>query len=84
MSNIVRICDMGYREVIDLHSGARLGFVRDAEIDLEHGKVLALIVPGKLRFFGLLGREAEVKIPWSNIEKIGEDLIFVKNVGRLR
>ena len=72
-----RIADLSYKEVIDLQTGQRLGYVRDAEIDPETGKVVALIIPGRLRWLGLLGREPETVIPWDGIRRLGEDIIFV-------
>ena len=72
-----RITDLSYKEVYDMDSGRRLGYVRDAEIDPETGRVTALIIPGKLRWLGLLGREEELVIPWSRIRKLGEDIQFV-------
>ena len=44
------------KEVIDLSDGSRLGYVGDLMVDLEAGRVTALVVPGRLRLFGLLGR----------------------------
>ena len=73
-----RITDLSYKEVIHLQTGQRLGYVRDAEIDPETGKVVALIIPGRLRWLGLLGREPETVIPWERIQRLGEDLIFLK------
>ena len=72
-----RITDLSYKEVIDLQTGQRLGYVRDAEIDPETGKVVALIIPGRLKWLGLLGREPETVIPWEGIRRLGEDIIFV-------
>ena len=37
------------KEVIDLHSGQRLGYVCDAEYDPCDGKILSIIVPGQGR-----------------------------------
>ena len=39
----------------------------------------ALIIPGRLRLLGLLGREEDAVVPWENIEKIGEDIILVRH-----
>ena len=72
-----RITDLSYKEVIHLQTGQRLGYVRDAEIDPETGKVVALIIPGRLKWLGLLGREPETVIPWDGIRRLGEDIIFV-------
>lgn len=72
-----RITDLSYKEVIHLESGQRLGYVRDAEIDPHSGRVTALVIPGRLKWLGLLGREPETVIPWERIRRLGEDIIFV-------
>ncbi len=72
-----RSSDFKQKEVINLSDGKRLGFVSDVEIDLEEGKIDAIILPGVGKLFGLLGKESEFIIPWEKIKKIGEDIIFV-------
>ena len=52
-----RIAELRYKEVISVEDGTRYGYVGDMEVDLETGQVRALVVPGRRRFFGLLGRE---------------------------
>ena len=82
MEQSCRIFDMGYKEVIDLETGARLGYVYDAEIELETGRVKTLFATVPARMFGLFGREEDVAIPWENIEKIGDDIILVRGAIR--
>ena len=65
------------KEVICLRDGRRLGFVCDAQFQLPEGNLIALIVPGPCRFFGLLGRKEDYLIPWSCIRRIGPDIILV-------
>lgn len=72
-----RIADLRYKEVISVEDGTRYGYVGDMEIDLETGRVKALIVPGRRRFFGLLGREEDKYIPWDTVSRFGEDIILV-------
>ena len=36
-----------------------------------------MVIPGKPKCFGLLGREEDVVIPWEKIEVIGQDTILV-------
>lgn len=79
-----RISDLSLREVIDLDSGRRLGRVRDALVDTGTGRVTALIVPGRLRCLGLLGREEELLLPWEALEKLGEDILLVRRGKRER
>ena len=49
----------------------------DVEIDLDNGKVDAIVLPGGGRLFGLIGRDNEFIIPWERVKKIGEDIILV-------
>lgn len=73
--------DLRYKEVIDVHSGFRLGYVCDAEFDDVQGQLISLITPGKPRFFGLFGREDDIVLPWSCIVRIGSDIILVETKG---
>ncbi len=69
--------ELACKDVININDGGRLGFVDDVEIDLDDGKVKSLIVYGRRKFFGLMGREDDLVIPWESIQKIGEDIILV-------
>lgn len=66
------------REVINLCDGSRLGYVTDVRMDLVGGRVLALCVPSDKGLLGMLGTGEDLVIPWENIEKIGEDIIFIR------
>lgn len=72
-----RIADLREKEIISVSDGSRFGYVGDVEFDLQSGQVRALIVPGRLRLFGLLGREADVVVPWESVKRFGEDIILV-------
>ena len=66
-----RIAELRYKEVISVTDGSRFGYVGDMEVDLESGQVRALVVPGRLRLFGLLGREEDRYIPWDRVRRFG-------------
>jgi len=72
-----RTADLKQKEVINVADGRRLGFVCDVEIDLESGRIDAIVLPGGGRLFGIIGRDSEFIIPWDRIKKIGEDIILV-------
>lgn len=76
-----RIAELHCKEVINVCTGFRLGYVSDAELDTKDGRVTALIVPGPYRFFGLLGHEDDFYLPWGCIERIGKDIILVNIPG---
>lgn len=73
--------DLRYREVIDIHTGLRLGYVCDLEFDDTDGRIISLITPGRAKMFGLLGREDDYVLPWSCIVRIGSDIILVEAKG---
>jgi YlmC/YmxH family sporulation protein len=79
-----RITQLRRKDLIDVHSGSRYGCVGDLEIDLETGQVRALVVPGRLRLLGLLGRERERVFPWACVRCFGEDTILVDGAGEER
>ena len=74
-----RMEELRYKEVISLADGSRFGYIGDVELDLESGRVLALVVPGRRRLFGLLGREEDRHIPWGAVRRFGEDIILVED-----
>ena len=72
-----RLSDMRYREVIHVSTGQRLGYVSDAVVDHDTGRVTELIVPGRARFFGLFGREDDYILPWDSIRHMGRDILLI-------
>ncbi len=73
----LRICELKYREVINVRDCKRLGFAGDIDFDLETGCILAIIVTGPPTICGFLGREKEYVIPFSCIRQVGPDIILV-------
>lgn len=73
----MRIAELRYKEIINVSNGHRLGFVSDIDMDVVSGKVMALIVPGPCRFFGLFGREDDYVLPFDAISRIGSDIILI-------
>lgn len=66
------------KEVIDMKTGMRLGFVDDIEIDTETENVVSLIIFGRSRAFGIMGRDDDIVIKCSDIALVGEDTILVQ------
>ena len=71
-----RIIDMRHKEVINVKDGTRLGCVCDVEIDTTDARVVSIVIYGRLRCFGLLGREDDIVIKWQDIQVIGDDTIL--------
>ena len=73
-----RISELRCKEVINIVTGARYGYVGDVELELEEGVACALIVPGPARFFGLFGRGEDRVFPWECVRRFGDDIILVE------
>jgi len=71
-----RFNDLRSKEVINISSGKRLGFVCDVEFDLINGKILSLVLPKKSNIFSF-SKDNDTIIKWDQIKKIGNDIIIV-------
>ncbi len=74
---IARITDMHDKEVINVCDGTRLGYVDDVEVDTCTAQIVSLVIYGKNKCLGLLGRDADIVIHWKDIEVIGEETVLV-------
>jgi YlmC/YmxH family sporulation protein len=81
---LCRFSEFRYKEVISVKTGTRLGYVCDAEFQAAEGRISALVVPGKAKYFGLLGREEDYILPWECITRVGEDIILVESEASIR
>ena len=75
---VCRINDFKYKDVVDAADGCRLGYVGDVELDTADARLTAIVIRGRLRLFGLLGREEDTVICWQDIQLIGEDTVLVR------
>ena len=62
-----RLGDLRSKYVINVRNGCKLGYVDDVEIDTVSAGVNSIVIRGKLRFFGILGREEDIIIPWEDV-----------------
>ena len=74
---MTKFTDLHCKEVICVSDGRRLGYISDARIELPEGKVVAIIVPGPCRLFGIWGRRDDYVIPWECICRMGPDIVLV-------
>ena len=65
------------KEVVQLEQGVCLGRADDLAFDPATARLQSLILLGRPRLFGLLGREENLTIPWQEIETIGTDAELV-------
>ena len=74
---MIKISDLRNRDVVNILDGKKLGNIIDIDLDLDNGKVVALVLPGRVKGFLFTKRE-EVVVPWQKIVRIGRDVILVE------
>ena len=75
----MNIAQLHRKDVIQARTGANLGRVDDVEFAPESARVEGLVMRGRPRLFGLLGRDADVIIPWQEVVQLGEDVLLVSS-----
>lgn len=74
---MLKLSDIREKEIININNGEKMGYVYDFELDLDKGKVVALIMSGPSKVLGLFGGNGDIIIGWEDIVKIGTDAILV-------
>ncbi len=72
----MRLADLQRKDIVNLKDGKRLGRIIDVEIN-GLGSIEYLVVEPK-RFFRFFSSSEETTIIFSQINKIGEDVILVE------
>ena len=67
------------KDVINLNSGMKVGNIIDIKINSETGKIESLILEKK-KFSSIFNSNDEIEIYWTQINKIGEDVILVESL----
>ncbi|HLR36176.1 MAG TPA: YlmC/YmxH family sporulation protein [Tissierellales bacterium] len=71
------ISDIKTKEVINIATGERLGYVYDFEIDMEKGKITSFVLPSNTKGLGIFSKPNDIIIYWEDIIKIGADTILI-------
>lgn len=78
---VYELCE---RDVVNVTTGQNLGKVDDISFEPETASITGVILYGRLKLFGLLGREEDRYIPWSSVRRFGEDIILVEQEPQLK
>ena len=71
------LTELRNKEIINIKTGTRLGYVDDIEFDTEDSAVKSFIVYGRARLFGFLGRDDDIIITCDDIAIVGVDTVLV-------
>lgn len=69
------------KEVVDASDGKKLGYICDIGIDIGTGRIDRIILPKNCKWYNPFNDKNKIAIPWSDIQKIGDDVILVNICG---
>ncbi len=78
MLAMAKISEFQVKDIINMADGKKLGNISDLEINVQTGKIEAIIVSSSGKLLGLFNKEDLITIPWKKIKKIGADVILVE------
>lgn len=71
------LSELRNKEVVETKTGIILGRIDDIEINADDSSIDSVIVYGRPKLFGLMGRDSDIVIKYSDIDLIGKDAILV-------
>ena len=67
------------KDIISISTGQNIGRADDIEFDEKSATVQNLVVFGRPKLFGLLGRGKDVRNAWKDVMTVGRDVILINS-----
>ena len=67
------------KDIISISTGQNIGRADDIEFDEKSATVQNLVVFGRPKLFGLLGRGKDIRIAWKDVMTVGRDVILINS-----
>ena len=72
----MRLSELQKKDIINTKDGKKIGNIIDINID-DNGNLASLVVEKTVFLISMFSNKNEIEIKWSQIQKIGEDVILV-------
>ena len=72
----MRLSDLQKKDVVNVNDGSKIGNIIDIRLD-DKGNMDGFIVEKNKFIISMFTNTNEIEIKWSQIQKIGEDIILV-------
>ena len=69
--------DLKTKDVVSIVTGQNIGRADDIEFDEKTAVIHNIVIFGRPKFFGIFGREKDLKISWKDIVTIGKDVVLI-------
>ncbi|MBO5138734.1 MAG: YlmC/YmxH family sporulation protein [Bacilli bacterium] len=73
----MKLSDLQSKNLVNVIDGKNIGNIIDIKIG-QNGSIESLIIETKSGFFSFMNKDLDLEVLWTNIVKIGEDVILVK------
>ncbi len=67
------------KDIISISTGQNIGRADDIEFSEKTAMVENLVVFGRPKLFGLLGRGKDIRIAWTDVITVGRDVILINS-----
>ncbi|MBR4035320.1 MAG: YlmC/YmxH family sporulation protein [Oscillospiraceae bacterium] len=67
------------KDIISISTGQNIGRADDIEFSEKTATVENLVVFGRPKLFGLLGRGKDIRIAWADVITVGKDVILINS-----
>ena len=67
------------KDIISISTGQNIGRADDIEFDEKAATGQNLVVFGRPKLFGLLGRGKDIRIAWKDVMTVGRDVILINS-----
>ena len=67
------------KDIISISTGRNIGRADDIEFNEKNAKVENLVVFGRPKLFGILGRGKDIRISWNDVITVGKDVILINS-----
>ena len=74
---MVCLSDLKTKDVVSIVTGQNIGRADDIEFDEKTAVIHNIVIFGRPKFFGIFGREKDLKISWKDIVTIGKDVVLI-------
>ena len=66
------------KEVIDISTCEKMGYIYDVDVDLETGKIKSFVIPKYSGLLHLFTKKQDYYIDWHDIVGIGKEIVLIK------
>lgn len=74
---MMTLSELQRKEVVMMHSGEKLGYIDDLEIDEQEGFVTSIVIIDRQMKGSFFNKPTETFISWDQIVTIGTDIILI-------